>query len=748
MVLGRLLRSGSPRVVLVRVTDEVSSTDALACLRDDVSLLRRVRHEHVLSVEHATVVKDHLAVVYALFKGANLASCLETTSGRDVPARAALEIAAAVAIGLDAASSVEALQPERRLFHSGPSPEDVLLDAVGRVKLVGCRVHAPDRETPPRDAGYVPADEAVQNAALTCGVASLLLEMVCAERSGDLSPEELEGVLERVRGEVAVVAEQDVVERLLELLRKALSRDPSRRPSLRSLAERLDALANEVNTRGLRSWASSCVPRVARKFATEELPSVDDPTEDGQTLPRSASRALPEDDTLSAAVPGSGDDPFAEASTVRAPGEDEGSLPLLPQEPEAWTDPPPTELIQRPSAGARDEDWTEPRPTEMSSAGAVEEPTAPRATEVSVTTADLGQPASERATIAESPVLNLEPGADFDAATVADIAPDGPAVLPPVSMSIDEGGPSLPSRFSVDTSTEAFRRERQRERTDSFSSRSLWPVVAAVVGALILGVWWLQGTSEEPGPPEESVVDVPFDAEPSPSVDAAPSEEAETEPSPPDAVRSAPAAPSSPAPAPAPAPKVRSSQAPAASPPPAQVSEAGASEEAATPVAPVSPVSVSEEVPESSENDAEQAGVSEPSDATTGGAVQPTPSEDESLAGSVWDDVEDNSDPRATQAESTVPPEQAAAQPAETPTTSSTGFRVEFVSANPDITEIEARCHVGSGADPQRVVLENADTGPCRVKGTLKSGRPLITAVVIKDSATFICFANGIASCR
>jgi len=761
MFLARLLQAGSPRVVLVRVGDEPSSTDGLAQLRDDVSLLRRVRHEHVLSAEHATIVKERLAVVYALFKGANLAVCLESNVGGDLPLRAALEISAAVAIGLDAATAVEALQPERRLFHAGPSPADVLIDAVGRVKVVGCRVHASGRETPARDVGYAAPEEAVQNAALAFGVATLLLEMVCDERPGELSPEELEGVLERVRGDVVVVAEQDVAAQLLELLRKTLSTDLSRRPSLRLLAERLDALANEVNTRGLRSWASSCVPRVSRKLNTEELPAVDDPTEDAlvSTVPRSASRPLPEEDTRAAAVPGSGDDPFAEANTFRTPDEDEGALPLVPQEPADRLEMPLTELIQRPPAHAQDEDWTEPRPTERISPQASAESTVPRATDVSSdvftgsTTADLGQGASERATIAEMGFV-AEPvaGVDFDAATIADIAPDGPSVLPSVSMSLDQGGPSLPSRFEIDTSTEAFRRERQRERTDSLSSRPLWPVVAAIVVALIVGVWWLQGDAEELGSPDESTVEVPFDAETLAPVDAdlPKAEEPEAEPTTPAAVQSAPAAPrSSP-----PSSKARQPQAPVAAPA-AQVSDGGASGESSPTSASVSatpsttPSTPAESVDDASTlpgADAELAGPSEPSRSTTASAAPEASSEEESSA-SVWDDVQENSDERATQGDPVAPVE-ASPQPTETPTSGASGFRVEFVSANPDITEIEARCHVGSGADPQRVVLENADTGPCRVKGTLKSGRPLITAVVIKDSATFICFANGVASCR
>jgi len=336
---------------------------------------------------------------------------------------------------------------------------------------------------------------------------------------------------------------------------------------------------------------------------------------------------------------------------------------------------------------------------------------------------------------------------DFDAATVADIAPDGPSVLPSVSMSIDPGGPSLPSRFKIDTSTEAFRRERQRERTDSLSSRSLWPVVAAIVAALILGVWWLQGVPEDSGSPDESAVEVPIDAETLAPVDADPpkAEEAATETTAPGAGESAPSSPRSPASSTSsPQPKV-----PVAEPAPAQVSDR-ASEEAApaspsaaaVPADPVQPVGDASALPGA---DAELAGPSEPSGST---AERAASSEEESeSSASVWDDVQENSDVRATQGDS-IEPAEASTQPTETPVTGASGFRVEFVSANPDITEIEARCHVGSGADPQRVVLENADMGPCRVKGTLKSGRPLITAVVIKDSATFICFANGIASCR
>ncbi len=750
MFFGRLVVAGAPRPVLVRVSTEASSSEGLAQLREDVGLLRRVRHENVLAVEHATSVKKHLAVVYSQFKGANLAACLASSSG-EVPVRAALELAAGVALGLDAVSAVEALQPDRRLFHMGPTPQHVLLDAVGRVKVVGCRVHTVGRDIPERAPGYADAEEPVETTALTYGVASLLLEMLCNERAGDLSSEELEGLLERARAEIAVVADEGVVDRLMELLRRSLCSPIDKRIALSTLAQHLDALSNEVSTRGLRSWASFSVPRASRKNPAEASSAAQGARDaSSDTIPRDLSERFAEEETQTAAVPGAGDDPLPDLATLESLDAAEGVTALYTQALEPEDDSPKTELIAQLPPRSESEDWTQPRRTELMPSEDAADLTVPRAMqrgavdEPAAVTRDLS--ADERI---DSAASVPSPLADFDAATVAEIAPDGPSVLGPVSMAIDDGGPSFPARFEIDTSSEAFVRERQAERTGPAARRPLWPAVAAVVGALLLGVWWLQGAGEDSEAVETTPVSVPSDEASSPAIESLLPSPSETKPSPieeaPPASSSSPAVPVAekrpvvaPA-APASAPSRVSTTPSAVSPPQA---DPAPSATAAPPVeeAPVSGVVDDPDpvVPESAEV-APPAAAEESSEA----AAERT-EENPSASGSVWDGLDQNSVDRATEPQAATPVE-TAPPPAEQ---TSEGFRVEFVSANPDVTEIVARCHVGSGADPQRVVLENADTGPCRVEGRLASGRPLITAVVIKESATFICFAGGIASCR
>jgi|GEM_PF-5191628 len=751
MFFGRLVVAGAPRPVLVRVSTETSSSEGLAQLREDVGLLRRVRHEHVLAVEHATSVKKRLAVVYSQFKGANLAACLASSSG-EVPVRAALELVAAVALGLDAVSAVEALQPDRRLFHTGPTPQDVLLDAVGRVKVVGCRVHTVGRDIPARAPGYADSGEPVETTALTFGIASLLLEILCNERAGDLSSEELEGLLERARAEIAVVAEETVVDRLMELLRRSLCSPLEKRIALATLAQRLDALSNEVSTRGLRSWASFSVPRASRKNLTEASSAARDEQDAfSDTIPRDLSeRFADEEETQTAAVPGAGDDPLPELATLESLDAAEGVTALYTQALESEDDSPKTELISQLPPRSESEDWTQPRRTELMPSEDAADLTVPRTMpfgavdEPAAVTRDLS--ADE---VIDSAAPNPSPFADFDAATVAEIAPDGPSVLGPVSMAIDDEGPSFPARFEIDTSSEAFVRERQAERTGPAARRPLWPAIAAVVGALLLGVWWLQGTGEESTAVDVSPVSIPSDDGSSPGIESLLPAPSETKPLP---TEEAPAASSSSTTVPvAEKPPVVTPTAPTAAPSGVSTTPSPVSGPQPDLVPAATAAPFVEEAPASDVVDdtdpvvPESAEVDPPSAADDASeAASERTEENPSASGSVWDGLDQNSVDRATEPQAANPVETAPAPAEQT----SEGFRVEFVSANPDVTEIVARCHVGSGADPQRVVLENADTGPCRVEGRLASGRPLITAVVIKESATFICFAGGVASCR
>jgi hypothetical protein len=74
-------------------------------------------------------------------------------------------------------------------------------------------------------------------------------------------------------------------------------------------------------------------------------------------------------------------------------------------------------------------------------------------------------------------------------------------------------------------------------------------------------------------------------------------------------------------------------------------------------------------------------------------------------------------------------------------------FRVEFRAADPTMTELQIRCHKGSGSGMGRVVIPDAGRGPCKVIGTIGSER-LVTSVSLTGEKVWMCFADGARSCQ
>ncbi|MBM4366446.1 MAG: hypothetical protein FJ102_09535, partial [Deltaproteobacteria bacterium] len=155
---GRLGRAnGSEVPVLVRVLDGTTADEpALAALREDGRLLGRLQHENVLRVEQTSGVGGKLAVVHENFDCVAMDKVLEAlrARGQVLPARVAAEVAATVGIALEEALKIG--DDERRVGHPGATPQEVLVDTGGRVKLAGLRVRHQGAAWPAAPRGYAP----------------------------------------------------------------------------------------------------------------------------------------------------------------------------------------------------------------------------------------------------------------------------------------------------------------------------------------------------------------------------------------------------------------------------------------------------------------------------------------------------------------------------------------------------------------------------------------------------------------
>ena len=243
-----VVREGVPDVpMLVRSDGEPVSDDALAQARADVLLLARLRHEHVLRVEFVTAVEGRIGQVFEHSGGVSLERVLaaERASGRPVPLRVVVEIAAGVAGALDEAGRL--MQGGSRVDHPGPDFGSVLIERTGRSKLAGFVVTT---GVVARRAGYRAPEAADRGAsALTWMSAQFLVELLraCA-----------------LEGEVPVA--------LAAAIASGTNADPEVRPAPGAFARALREIAANLSGISVRSWADVPV-RAALEAARITLPS-------------------------------------------------------------------------------------------------------------------------------------------------------------------------------------------------------------------------------------------------------------------------------------------------------------------------------------------------------------------------------------------------------------------------------------------------------------------------------------------
>ncbi len=101
---------------------------------------------------------------------------------------------------------------------------------------------------------------------------------------------------------------------------------------------------------------------------------------------------------------------------------------------------------------------------------------------------------------------------------------------------------------------------------------------------------------------------------------------------------------------------------------------------------------------------------------------------------------------------SDAPKEEPAAEAVEavsenTPAPPPSHFRVEFQAADSGITELQVRCHKGSGSGTDTVVIPDAGRGPCKVIG-MKGDERVVTSVSLTGEKVWVCFAAGARSCQ
>ena len=255
--------------MLVRVLVGQPSTEAaLARLREDGRLLARLQHECVLRVEQTSGVGGNLALVHENFECVGLHHVVAALKGRGqgLPSRVAVEIASSVGIALEEVLKIT--DGPRRLFHAGTTPDEVLLDGVGRVKLAGVGVQHEGEELPAARPGYAAPEGAGGWQAATWMVGALLVDLLTGEPPGDPGTDEdsHEAMLRRTILKCLARSGDTPSDMIVQAVRQALAHEADVRGTPGAFGRTLRDMAVQVATPGLRAWAPGTIPEVQSSF--------------------------------------------------------------------------------------------------------------------------------------------------------------------------------------------------------------------------------------------------------------------------------------------------------------------------------------------------------------------------------------------------------------------------------------------------------------------------------------------------
>lgn len=765
---GRLVRATGVEVsVLVRVYEDLEATpELLGRLREDARLLGRLQHESVLRIEHISAVGGKVGEIYEGFEAASAARILKVLRLRNqvLPARAAVEAAAAVGLALDEALRI--VDGDRAVMHPGPGPDQVLIDTAGRVKLAGFRVsRAGDPPAQPMK-GYAAPEGGGGAAAATYLVGALLVELLSGEPPPEASadPERHEAAIRRALIRVLARPGDTPGDPVVQVVRQALAHDPTIRGAPGALGKKLRELAVALSSPGLRAWAPGSIPSIQR--FSQEASGV-----------RASALPLPAEETVRAPLGASNrtiapPDPERQApdKAPRSPAPSTGAPRPLPDAPsrsfERGATIVPDDLDDQELPDATPIGLSLPQPPQQAGAlgrvvakapelrTAPPEPTRPARPEVprgagaEPTRPTRPEPAPPRPSLAE-PTRPSRPEPGFGPSVGPALSPDaskpaGPAIAPspliparrPTAMPMS--GPLLERIGEADESEatvvgieraagpiapdDPFGPDPAPASGPALVSRSpasvldddeaapgrgtgiLVTALFALAGLLVLGglVLGIGWFVLRPSVEEEVVTPTEVTT-PVPA-----------EPTPAPAPEAAPLPEAAPTPTPEPTPPAPTPPAPAATP--------------ASPVAAPATTPVAQP----------------PSTTRPTTRTQPAPTAPEPAP-------EDDGPVRIKPAEAAPTPAPTAAV-VTTPTPAAEPeapafYRVEFTSGDPSVTTVEVKCAQGSAVGSPTVALDNVPKGNCRVTGR-GGDTPLITMVTVVSDRSYTCFASRAPSCK
>jgi len=264
---GRLIRPDGEAIwVLMRRRPELEfSPDEWKVQKANSRLISRVDHPSVLRLLHAATIDGAPAWIHEGFQGVSLERVLAVygAEGQFLSARAAVETVQRAIQGLRAAISQGSNLPgaHGNFCHPGPAPSELLIDAVGAVKLAGFGFQTESVKLP-EQPGYVPHVPGSPEQRGAYGVAALLVHLLGGERPGEAGSDadRQSAVIRRAMIRVLARPGEAVPESVVELIKSGLAFDPDERPEFTEIEDELARSASQLRSESLRVWAPATVP--------------------------------------------------------------------------------------------------------------------------------------------------------------------------------------------------------------------------------------------------------------------------------------------------------------------------------------------------------------------------------------------------------------------------------------------------------------------------------------------------------
>ena len=252
--------------VFIRELDLEADPENLESLQEEARCLADIRHPGMLRLLHVSSRQGKATHVYKFFEGVSLEKLLAQQHDRRsfLPVKICGELVAAVATALaETAERLSANYPGRLLLHRGPSPEDVLVNAGGRVKVAAMAIRRPGEATTLVPLmGYTPPEGNESDASLAYAIGALTCELFTGKRlpAGSTDDARHDAMIRTAVVTLRDRPGEEVGELLLEIVQQCLARIPGARPPLAELAKRLQEAATGLRGPGVRAWAGAAVP--------------------------------------------------------------------------------------------------------------------------------------------------------------------------------------------------------------------------------------------------------------------------------------------------------------------------------------------------------------------------------------------------------------------------------------------------------------------------------------------------------